>query len=451
MRGLFWRSRVSSLKMMAAVVVGRWKYLRMCPPFLYACVCVGCGYTLLTDRSRHGRDHKLRVWRITSADEELLDKRLPVERSKQSSSSSTTTQPWLVHSLAVNALNFCAFSLCFVPEIRKSSCVGDESSSSDDPEQKGTSSPTGQRRQRNPLLLAVPNALNSGAVDIFHLPSERRVSTIPADSSVQTGMVMAVHIFFTAQGDDLYVVSGYEDGQVMVHVRRGPGLESWTWEKLYASRPHSQPVLSLDIPPGKERKDYFITSSADALIVKHPIPHITSSSAKGKAKAKEGEEGEEEKVQNAPLKVLNTKHAGQQGLRVRSDNKIFATAGWDARVRVYSCKTMKELAVLKWHKEGCYAMAFAEILDSGGGGSDVEGDQDQDQDHTSPTAAAAATASSTSPDGKDQDQEEENRLDLVPAAGSLKAIQQQRSQKAQRTHWLAAGSKDGKVSLWDIY
>jgi len=34
---------------------------------------------------------------------------------------------------------------------------------------------------------------------------------------------------------------------------------------------------------------------------------------------------------------------------------------------------------------------------------------------------------------------------------SLKDIQQQRSQKAQLTHWLAAGSKDGKITLWDIY
>lgn len=252
-------------------------------------------------------------------------------------------------------------------------------------------------------------------------------------------MVMAVNIFFTAQGDDLYVVSGYEDGHVMVHVRHGPGLESSKWEKIYASRPHSQPLLSLDVPPGQGRKDYFMTSSADALIVKHPIPHVVSSSSSAKGKAKEEEEEEEEKVQNTPLRVLNTKHAGQQGLRVRSDNKIFATAGWDARVRVYSCKTMKELAVLKWHKEGCYAMAFAEILDSS-----VGSDGDQDQDHIS-TAAA-----STSPDAKNQ---EENRLvpAAPPVAGSLKVIQQQRSQKAQQTHWLAAGSKDGKISLWDIY
>jgi hypothetical protein len=46
---------------------------------------------------------------------------------------------------------------------------------------------------------------------------------------------------------------------------------------------------------------------------------------------------------------------------VRSDSKIFAAAGWDARIRVYSAKTMRELAVLKWQKGGCYAVAFATI------------------------------------------------------------------------------------------
>ena len=48
---------------------------------------------------------------------------------------------------------------------------------------------------------------------------------------------------------------------------------------------------------------------------------------------------------------------------MRSDGNIFATAGWDSRVRIYSTKTMKEVACLKWHKKGVYATVFAEILD----------------------------------------------------------------------------------------
>jgi hypothetical protein len=79
-------------------------------------------------------------------------------------------------------------------------------------------------------------------------------------------------------------------------------------------------------------------------------------------------------------------------------------------VRVYATKGMKELAVLKWHKEGCYATAFADVLE---------------------------TQNEIDDDG--------------PVTGRELTVTQQRAHKTQSTHWLAAGSKDGKVSLWDIY
>ncbi|EEA28513.1 Astra associated protein 1 Asa1 [Talaromyces marneffei ATCC 18224] len=339
----------------------------------------------------HGRDHKLRVWRIQSpTEEELLSRVLPVERSKDAENQAPTPEPWLLHSLPVNALNFCAFTLCFIP----ASLDGKV----DDTEGEA--------------YFAVPNALNSGAIDISHLPSERRVSTIPADSSVQTGMVMAVKILIDnskPQETLVYMLSGYEDGHVMVHVSRPPSESSktWNWIKTYVSQPHSQPILSLDSVQVEENwlPNSFYTSSADALIVKHPIPSIPSQISFH--------------IENTPSKVLNTKHSGQQGLSVRGDQKIFATAGWDARIRVYSCKTMNELAVLKWHSEGCYTVAFAEMLSS------------------------SPTENPSTPDDPDST--------LQTQTSPLEIVRQQRNQKAQQTHWLAAASKDGKISLWDIY
>lgn len=339
--------------------------------------------------NRHGRDHKLCVWKIRTEDENFLDKVLPVDAAG-SGTESEPAQPWLLHSLPVNALNFCAFSMTFV-------------------ETATIPSETGLTDQNNtsiPVLFAVPNALDSGGIDIFHLPSERRLATISSDPSVQTGMVMAVNLFFTSSGD-LYVTSAYEDGHVMVFAHKEPitaatfepNLSSqWTWEKVYICRPHTQPVLSIDVSPSK---DYFISSSADSLLIKHPIPG--SGTVDGIPVINYKEE--------SPLKVVNTKHSGQQGLQIRNDGKVFATAGWDSRIRVYSGKTMKELAVLKWHKDGCYSVAFGEV--------------------NTPQPSHADL----------QDTEER----------SLVAVQNQRNQKIQQTHWLAAGSKDGKISLWDIY
>jgi WD40 repeat protein len=332
------------------------------------------------------------VWRIKSTDEEeLLSRVLPVERSsKEAQNHAPAPEPWLLHSLPVNALNFCAFTLCFIPSLSNGK-VGDT---------------------EDEAYFAVPNALNSGAIDVFHLPSERRVSTIPTDASVQTGMVMAVKIFIdnsNPQDTLIYMLSGYEDGHVMVHVSRPPSESSkaWKWTNLYVSRPHSQPILSLDSVQAETNQmpSYFYTSSADALIVKHPIPSISAQMSSH--------------VEHTRLNVINTKHSGQQGLSVRGDQKIFATAGWDARIRVYSCKTMKELAVLKWHSEGCYAVAFADII------------------------------SSTSTESPSTQEIEDSTVQTQTSP--LEIVRQQRNQKAQQTHWLAAGSKDGKISLWDIY
>lgn len=238
-------------------------------------------------------------------------------------------------------------------------------------------------------------------------------------------MVMAAQLTRTNGSKDLHVAAAFEDGHVMVFGCRGvfnnnkPLVDtsrSWKWERLYISIPHSQPVLSIDLSPSRE---YFLSSSADAVLAKHPIPQIGASS-----------------MRDTPSKSVNTKHAGQQGLRVRLDGKIFATAGWDSRVRVYSCKTMKELAVLKWHKEGCYAVAFADVSST----TAFDGE-------TSNTGTKEPEEGEKIDDGK----AEKGLIQREEKEYSLAQVQRQRSLKVQNTHWLVAGSKDGKISLWDIY
>ena len=215
-----------------------------------------------------------------------------------------------------------------------------------------------------------------------------------------TGMVMALGI--VTKTSQIQVAAGYESGHAMVFVQNDPGAP---FQRLYCHRTHTQPVLSLSISP---EQDHYFTSSADAILAKHPLPAAKSIW----------------KTELKPFKIVQTKHSGQQGLQVRSDSRIIATAGWDARVRVYSAKAMKELAVLKWHKGGCYATAFAAI-----------GDETNDVD---PALLSG-------------DQDQSGAEDLIRQSSTVSTVQQRRDAKAQTTHWLAAGSKDGKVSLWDIY
>jgi WD40 repeat protein len=230
------------------------------------------------------------------------------------------------------------------------------------------------------ILVAVPG-VQDGLISITSLPAATRFATIPPPKDTSTGMLMAVSLHYPANTTSPLVAAGYESGHVALWRYN---TSTSKWETVYLHKSHSQPVLSLDIAPNMGS---FFSSSADAIVARHPL----------------GENAVE-------TKVMQTKHAGQQSLSVRRDGKIFATAGWDGRVRVYATKGMKELAVLKWHKAGCYATAFAEVLDMQSEVDDGDG-----------------------------------------ATGRELTVTQQRAQKTQSIHWLAAGSKDGKVSLWDIY
>lgn len=98
---------------------------------------------------------------------------------------------------------------------------------------------------------------------------------------------------------------------------------------------------------------------------------------------------------------------------------------------------MKELAVLSWHKTGCYATAFAQtdlvVLAPAPRIKQKE-----------PELVSDSTLSA--------EKEQEGKLALTKQQSSVVTnIQQRREEQAQNTHWIAAGSKDGKVSLWDIY
>lgn len=316
---------------------------------------------------RHARDNKIHVWQLRADDEKDYNTTLPID----SPESAELKSPWLLHTLPVNALNFCAFSMTHALR-------------------EGTHDVPVEG-----IFLGTPG-LQDGSVNITSLPAEGRVATIPKPASIENaGMTMAIGLTFTTENGgstkDLIALTGYESGHACIWKQPSASSSSSSntkWQCIYSIKSHAQPILSLGIAP---QSGVFFTSGADAIIARHPLkPNMASTMTSSS---------------------LQSKHAGQQGLTVRNDEKIFATAGWDGRMRVYSTKAMKELAVLKWHKEGCYALAFAHVQDD-------TPNSDADDD----TMVQKSTT-----------------------------VAEKREEKARMTHWLAAGSKDGKVSLWDIY
>ena len=91
----------------------------------------------------HGRDNKLLVWQLGVADEAAMDKTLPIDTVP-----SSRKQPWLLHALTVNTLNFCAFAMCR-DGMPQAPCSVKAVQSRDNP---------------CPILIAVPNTMDSGGV-----------------------------------------------------------------------------------------------------------------------------------------------------------------------------------------------------------------------------------------------------------------------------------------------
>jgi WD40 repeat protein len=52
------------------------------------------------------------------------------------------------------------------------------------------------------------------------------------------------------------------------------------------------------------------------------------------------------------------KHSGQNDVSIRTDGKIFGSGGWDSRLRVFSCKKLKPLAVLEYHSDSITTVDF---------------------------------------------------------------------------------------------
>ena len=316
-------------------------------------------------------------------------------------------------------------------------------------------------------------------------------------------MVMAIKLVNATLSQHTLVITGYEGGLTAVHLLpKDDNSAIGVAQLIYLSQPHTQPILSLDALP--DAMTYF-TSGADATIAAHRIPTIAAvvgnqnsapsdpevddppvsipspdfeqTLATGSDTLDEADDppisvpddsslepisfakrpitaaqpqhkgsksgGLSSLLSDAPTplktsraqdstppapaiepayKINNTKHAGQQSLSVRSDGRLFACGGWDSRVRIYSAKTLKEVAVLKWHKEGVYAVAFARLLEDKDLGSNAEAGTTENME------------------GK-----------MAKRETGLSKLQRQREEKMQVKHWVAAGAKDGKISLWELF
>ena len=96
------------------------------------CYFLSCDFTESDDYYRHGKDNKLIVWKLSEEDEASMSIVLPVDTPPE-----PRKEPWILHILEVNTMNFCSFAQADLPS-------NDEGSEE--------------------LLIAVPNTMSSETV-----------------------------------------------------------------------------------------------------------------------------------------------------------------------------------------------------------------------------------------------------------------------------------------------
>ena len=82
------------------------------------------------------------MWKLGADDEATLSTTLPLDQSE-----SERPQPWILHILEVNTMNFCAFASC-------------------------PAGPAGPGSISDALLVAVPNTLSTESVRLSRCPRE---------------------------------------------------------------------------------------------------------------------------------------------------------------------------------------------------------------------------------------------------------------------------------------
>ncbi|KAF5096984.1 hypothetical protein D0Z00_002571 [Geotrichum galactomycetum] len=340
----------------------------------------------------HGRDHLLKVHR---ADPDLLRKPPGYNTALPLQSDDGTAYPSLpvIYSQDVNALNFCSVAFA------RALTLGGAASR---------------------VAFAVPSTLASENIDVYTVDLasgqlSRIVTALEAPKSPNqplfddaevnrnAGIVMALLLVEISGTSDYALVAAYESGLIAVH-RLVCGTDGYRPTLLYATKCHSQPVLSLDADPLAHA--WFLSSAADAKIFQHPLAPLLLESPLAR--------GADPWI-TGPTVTFNAKHAGLSALAVRPDAKLFATAGWDGMIRVFDARAnvkkqqFRALAVFKGGRQnGVTTVAFS-----------PPDDTDPPKDTHVDANADLAT-----------------KLELLkPTSDNL----------------LAVGGKDGRISLYALY
>jgi len=180
-------------------------------------------------------------------------------------------------------------------------------------------------------LIAFPKE-DPHCIEIWDIRENKAVHHLKCDSNdSKLGMCMSLKIFQPKKTSDIIVASSYENGSIYFS-----NLKTGTI--MMSSKLHSQPALCFDID---DEGAQGVSGSAGTNIVIFSLDY--------------------EKESCSIAKEFTVNHEGIATSKIRQDQKIFATGGWDHRIRIYNWKKLKPLAILKGHTEGVFCLDFSPL------------------------------------------------------------------------------------------
>ncbi|KAJ7284899.1 WD-40 repeat-containing protein [Mycena rebaudengoi] len=255
-------------------------------------------------------------------------------------------------------------------------------------------------------LLALPNLVESSEADIWALPSRQRIHasvgtqrkssmfSLDGREGMTTGIIMSMHLFSVPNTDGASASSSSK--------QRADELRLLCAYEDGSVRLRRRPA---------DAGDTSIEGRGWELVWSHKL-HVEAIMAMRVSRDNTlalsisadhlvGRYDLSSSVAEGACVAHRTTHPGNGCIAIRDDGRVCAIGGWDGRIRLYSTKNLKPLGTLRYHKTGCQALEFARSTPS--------------------------SVPERHEDNEDEDEEWEDR-----------------------SRWLAAASKDHRVSLWSL-
>lgn len=177
----------------------------------------------------------------------------------------------------------------------------------------------------------IASGQDQSQIDVIDLKNKQVFKKFIPDCKKSLGMCMCLKIVRVQDGMDV-ILAGYENGSLLA-------WDLQTSNIIDELKVHSEPVMCLDFDSSSLRG---VTGSADNMFA---VFRLTQ---QGKLTAE---------------KTVEIKNPGLSAVKIRGDSKILATGGWDSKVRIFSWKSSKPLAILNYHTQSVDALAFSEFSD----------------------------------------------------------------------------------------